>query len=234
MYSNEATKKPKNLLMPLLIILVVVLLLAGIFVAIIYIYNTKNQKQGTSKTQDASNTAPVLEDETSWVTYTRAGLYSVKVPPILIRPGNQTGLEERSGFSLSGDLETDANGNTTANYDPNLFSTIWEEPNSNGETAKQAVEAEKANIVSFSTNNPQTIKETAVSFNGNPGYEGVWAYSDQNSQLSYVYAVAASIKNNKLFFISLTVSSQTLAGAQQGWSQYSYLFDKMISSFIFL
>jgi hypothetical protein len=216
------------------IIIIVIIVLTGIAIAAIYLYNSKYKNKSSDESAESTTVTPVLEDETTWTVYTKAGDYSVKVPPILISPGNQTELMETNSFSRSGDPGVGENGNEPATLDPDLYSTIWSAQNTQNLTAKQAVEEEKANIISFPTNSLQTTKENAVTINNNAGYQGVWSYTDQNTQLSHVYAVAATVKSGKVYYISLTISSKTSAGALQGWNQYSYLFDKMISAFIFL
>lgn len=231
---ENVPKRGMGALAVILIIIIAILVLAGIAVGAIWLYNNKYKNHNNSQSSESATGTPVLEDDSTWTVYTKSEEYSIKVPPILISPGNQTNLGNTNSFSRSGDTGVDENGNPPANYDPDLSSIIWEQTNSENQTAKQAVEAEKANIVRFPTNSLQTIKEVAITVNNNPGYEGVWAYTDQNTQLSHVYAVAATVKNDKIFYISFTVSSQTSAGALQGWTDYSYLFDKMISAFIFL
>ena len=218
----------------ILIIIIVIIVLTGIAIAAIYLYNSKYKNQSSSEEPEDTTITPILEDESTWTKYTRAGEYSIQMPPILIRPGNDTNLEEESSFSRSGDPGVDENGSEPATLDPDLYSTIWSAQNTQNLTAEQAVEEEKANIISFPTNSLQTIKEGAITISGNQGYQGVWSYTDQNTQLSHVYAVAATAKSGKVYYISFTISSKTSAGALRGWNQYSYLFDKMISAFIFL
>ena len=215
----------------ILIIIIALLVLAGIAVAAIYLYNNKYKNQASEEAAESTTNTPVLEDESTWTVYTRTEEYSIKVPPILISPGNQTDLGETNSFSRSGDPGVDENGNEAMTYDPDLLSVIWQTANTENFTAKQAVEEEKANIESFQGNSVQVVKEASVTIDNNPGYEGVWAYVDQNTQFSHVYAVATTVKNGNVYYISLTVSSQTAAGALQGWTDYSYIFNKMISAF---
>jgi len=234
MDTETVPTKGKNPLAIVLIIVLALVVLIGIAVAVVYLYNSRYKNQNNDQATESTTITPILEDISTWTVYTKAGEYSIKVPPILISPGNQTELGETNSFSSSGDYGVDARGNEAAPQDPSLLSTIWSEANSQNYTAKTAVEAQKANIVSFPTNNLQTTKENAVTINNNAGYQGVWSYTDQNTQLSHVYAVVATVKNNKVYYISLTVSGSTLAIAQKGWADNSYIFDKMISAFIFL
>lgn len=219
----------------ILIIIIAILVLVGIAIGAIWLYNNKYKKQDDSQLSQSATQTPVLEDESTWTVYTKNGEYSVKVPPILISPGNQTELGETNSFSRSGDTGTDENGNIPAGYDPDLSSMIWETANTENFTAKQAVEEEKSNILAFGGNSSlQVIKEGVITIDNNPGYQGVWSYSDQNSGLSHVYAVAATVKNGNVYYITFTVTGSTAAKALQGWTDYSYIFDKMISAFIFL
>jgi len=227
--------KKTNPLVVVLIIIIIVLVLAGVVVAGIYFYNKKYKSQKSDQSSATTQKSePNLADVSTWTTYTKAGDYSIKMPPNLIRPGNDTALEEMTSFSDSGDYGVDSRGNEPPQEDISLSSTIWSESNSQNFTAKQAVEYEKSNIQLFPSSNFSVIEESALDISGTPAYKGVWSYSDKNTGLTHYYAIVCAVKNGKVYKITFTVSGNTAENAASGWSQYSYLFDKMISAFIFL
>ena len=76
--------------------------------------------------------------------------------------------------------------------------------------------------------------EEDITINTEPGKKIVMSYTDLQTQLSHVSGFACAIKNNKIWEINFVASAQSPAAAKTAWDEDSYLFDKMISTFIFL
>lgn len=209
-----------------LIILIIILLLGvlGILGWWLYKNQSKNQKSQTSTTSGQD----INISTAGWQTYkSESRGFSILIPPNWKQ--TDSGAEGRASFSSSDAPE----GDMPPTY-PVTFANIWSETNTTNLTLQSAVDEVKNLIQSSPVEDFKLISEESVDINGVSGRKIVMSYTDLQTQLSHVSGFACAIKDNKIWKINFIATAPDAATAKTTWDQNSYLFDKMISAFIFL
>lgn len=223
--NNELPKKP----FPVWLAILIILLIAGAITAFgLWYKNRKSNESTTSSTTSNSESRDKSASTTDWQTYksTSQG-FSIIIPPTWKQ--TESGVEGRISFSRSDVPEGDAPATT-----PTTFANIWSEANSNNQTIDAAANEIKSLIQNSPIKNFKLVSEENININGVAGKKIVMSYTDNQTGLSHVSGFACAINNGKIWKINFIVSAQSLTEAQTVWNQDSYLFDKMISAFIFL
>lgn len=208
-----------------LIIILIIILLGALAVLGWWLY-----KQ--SKNQNASTPATSGQDTNSatagWQTYksTSQG-FSILIPPTWKQ--TESGTESRVSFSSSDAPEGDA----PPTY-PVTFANIWYETNFSNSTLQGIIDELKDMVQKSPIKDFKVESEADIQINGIAGKKIVMSFTDLQTQLSHVSGFACAIKNNKIWKINFIASAQSPSAAKTAWDQNSYLFDKMISAFIFL
>lgn len=218
---QEVSKKA----FPVWLIVLIVIVLAGILTALGWwlIKNQSEQKTASTTTGSDTNVAPA-----DWQAYKSESMgFSIAIPPDWKQ--TESGAEGRVSFSTADAPE----GDMPPTY-PVTFANIWSEPNSENLTLDSAALEIKYLIESSPVKDYKLISEESININGIAGRKIVMSYTDLQTQLSHVSGFACAIKNDKIWKINFIASAPDAAAAQAAWDQNSYLFDKMISAFIFL
>ena len=206
-----------------LIIVVVVILLSALGALGWWLY--KNQSQNSASTSSVGDQNAATG---GWQTYKSASQgFSIIIPPNWKQ--TESGVEGRVSFS-SGDAPE---GDAPPTY-PVTFANIWSEANSENLTAQGVIDALKSNIQKSAVKDFKIELEEDVTINGVQGRKIVMSDSDLQTQLSHVSGFACAVKNGKVYNINFVATAKDAAAAKKTWNENSYLFDKMISAFIFL
>jgi len=223
---EEDIKQVSQKSSPVWLIILIAIILAGILTALgwwLYKNQTKKETASTGTSGADTNVAPA-----DWQTYKSENLgFSIAIPPSWQQ--TESGAEGRVSFSTTNTPE----GDTPPTY-PVLFANIWTEPNTNNLTLQQVADEEKNLIQTSPVKDSKIVSESDININGVAGKKIVMSYTDLQTQLSHVSGFACALKNNKIWKINFIASAQSPAAAQTAWNENSYLFDKMISAFIFL
>lgn len=226
--NEEEQLVPEKKSFPVWLVIIIIVILIGTLGALgWWLYKNQGQKEATTTpaTTTGSDTNASIA---GWQTYksTSQG-FSMAIPPDWKQ--TEAGTESRVSFSSSNAPEGDA----PPTY-PVTFANIWYETNSSNSTLQSVIDELKDMIQKSPIKDYKLESETDIDINGTAGKKIVMSYTDLQTQLSHVSGFACAIKNNKIWEINFIASAQSAAAAKTAWDQNSYLFDKMISAFIFL
>lgn len=201
-------------------------IITAIFLVGLLAYYLYHQKITVDKTVSETENNSTSGDNQSWQTYKNTKLgFSTEFPNNF----KQNSDEQADKASFSED-----NGRSGGESMVNIFSStnIWYENST--QTPKEAIDTEKVTVQSFPIQDFKVISQENVTISGQPGVKAVWSYSDLQTNSATVSAQAYTSKNGKLWKITFLVGGVNEAEVEKTWSDTSYIFDKMISSFTFL
>ncbi len=208
-----------------LIIIIAVLLLGGLSVLGWWLYKQSKSKNTSTPATSGQDTNTSTAD---WQTYksTNQG-FSILIPPTWKQ--TESGVEGRASFSSADAPEGDA----PPAY-PVTHANIWTEPNSSNLSLQGVIDEQKNLYQSSAIKDFKLISEENVDINGVAGKKIVMSFTDLQTGLSHISGFACATKDAKIWKINFIASAQSPVVAQTVWDENSYLFDKMISAFIFL
>lgn len=208
-----------------LIVIIIVLLLGALSALGWWLYKNKSEKQSASTSTSGGDTNV---STAGWQTYKSTGQgFSILIPPNWKQ--TESGAEGRASFSSSDAPEGDMPPTL-----PVTYANIWSESNSENLTLQGVANEFKNSIKQWPIKDYKIESEQDITILTEPGKKIVLSYSDLQTQLSHISGLAFAIKNNKIFKINFIATAQDAASAKKTWDENSYLFDKMISAFIFL
>lgn len=221
---NQAIPTKKSF--PLWLIIIIVLVLVGVLAALgWWLYKNQSEKKTTQSSTSGTDTNASIAE---WQTYkSESQGFSIAIPPTWKQ--TESGVEGRASFSSADAPEGDAPPTF-----PVTYANIWTEPNSGNLTLQGVADEEKNLIQTSPIKDYALVSEESVDINGIAGRKIVMSYTDLQTQLSHVSGFACAIKNNKIWKINFIASAKDATTAMATWKESSYLFDKMISAFIFL
>ncbi|TSC93110.1 MAG: hypothetical protein Athens101428_737 [Candidatus Berkelbacteria bacterium Athens1014_28] len=224
---NEEIPTESKRVFPVWLIIIIVLVLVGALTALGW-WLYKNQSKNENS-QTATTTGQDTNISTSgWQTYkSESQGFSIPIPPTWKQ--TESGVEGRASFSTADAPEGDMPPTS-----PVTFANIWSEPNSENLTLQGIIDELKNSIQKWPIKEFKVESEEDITVQTEAGKKVVLSYTDLQTQLSHVSGFACTIKNGKIYKINFIASAQDAATAMATWRENSYLFDKMISAFIFL
>lgn len=189
-----------------------------------YLYNQKISVDKTDKTSENNSGSNI-----TWRDYSNSRFgFKTEIPSNL----EEFPSDSLERVSFSENSESSDNSGAEGYQKAITFAEIWYENST--QLPKDAIESEKANVQQFAIKNFTVLSDENITIDGQAGVKSVWSYSDLQTGAFTISGHAYTSKSGKLWKITFLASGSNQTEVEKIWQDYSYIFDKMISAFIFM